>query len=474
MVKSSIKTILFLCFLITFINSQTGIQYDHATGHGESKQDNAPQKKSFVVNFDTSKSLPFYLKVTVTPKEGEQTPVLCFSNRDQNCQSNRQAISKRTDGKPGFLFVKKDQISGSDDKLYIQVSCVAAGCSYTLSIDGDQSAVIDINQAYAYLVTSANREMIFEVNGTVEEGAFLNIGFEGSSSATLSVDNVEASQYSFDSGKIMNFPVENKEGAARLAKFTLKNAVVGEYITLSVSVVTDSVAEDNYLYPNGPTVMGSLEKTEGYFVEECFPVSAFTSEKYKSINKYYLTGTIHSKYALFWLADENGMYMEETEQEIHDGKLSYFIQTNGKMRSVCFEFSYEDAIKTENVAYSISITEPSTLVDVYDFYPPQTIGEFYRRMLPKGKIAVFQGAKIESSAKRYSYNLYNRKGAAELYVTTCNNYPECKYDENSLPALDRVKNTNRMSVWDTTIEKSGAYDGLDARKRRNPNSKNNC
>ena len=464
MVKSSIKTILFLCFLITFINSQTGIQYDHATGHGESKQDNAPQKKSFVVNFDTSKSLPFYLKVTVTPKEGEQTPVLCFSNRDQNCQSNRQAISKRTDGKPGFLFVKKDQISGSDDKLYIQVSCVAAGCSYTLSIDGDQSAVIDINQAYAYLVTSANREMIFEVNGTVEEGAFLNIGFEGSSSATLSVDNVEASQYSFDSGKIMNFPVENKEGAARLAKFTLKNAVVGEYITLSVSVVTNSVAEDNFLYPNGPTVMGSLEKTEGYFVEECFPVSAFTSEKYKSINKYYLTGTIHSKYALFWLADENGMYMEETEQEIHDGKLSYFIQTNGKMRSVCFEFSYEDAIKTENVAYSISITEPSTLVDVYDFYPPQTIGEFYRRMLPKGKIAVFHGAKIESSAKRYSYNLYNRKGAAELYVTTCNNYPECKYDENSLPALDRVKNTNRMSVWDTTIEKSGAYDGLDARK----------
>ena len=225
MVKSSIKTILFLCFLITFINSQTGIQYDHATGHGESKQDNAPQKKSFVVNFDTSKSLPFYLKVTVTPKEGEQTPVLCFSNRDQNCQSNRQAISKRTDGKPGFLFVKKDQISNTDDKLYIQVSCVAAGCSYTLSLDGDQSAVIDINQAYAYLVTSANREMIFEVNGTVEEGAFLNIGFEGSSSATLSVDNVEASQYSFDSGKIMNFPVENKEGAARLAKFTLKNAI---------------------------------------------------------------------------------------------------------------------------------------------------------------------------------------------------------------------------------------------------------
>ena len=464
MVKSTIKTIVFLCFLITFINSQTSIQYDHATGHAESIQNNAPQKRSFVVNFDTTKSLPFYLKVTVTPKEGEETPVLCFSNRDQNCQTNRQAISKRTDGKPGFLFVKKDQISNTDDKLYIQVSCVSNGCSYTLSFDGDQSAVIDINQVYSYLVTNANREMIFEVSGTSEEGAFLNIGFEGSSAAILSIDNVESTQYSFDNGKIINFPIEAKETTARLAKFTLKNAVVGEYITLSVHVVTDSVAEDNFLYPNGPTVMGSLEKTDGYFIEECFPVSAFTSEKYKSINKYYLTGTIHSKYALFWLADENGSYMEETEQEIYDGKLSYFIQTNGKMRSVCFEFSYEDAIKTENVAYSISIREYSTLQDVYDFYPPQTIGQFYRRMLPKGKVAVFQGARIESSAKRYSYNLYNRKGVAELYVTTCNSYPECKYEEKDLTYLDKVKNTNRMSAWDTTIDKSGAYDALDAKK----------
>ena len=74
-------------------------------------------------------------------------------------------------------------------------------------------------------------------------------------------------------------------------------------------------------------------------------------------------------------------------------KLSYFIQTNRKAGSVCFEFSYEEAIKTENVEYSISILEPTTLEDVYNFYPQETIGEFYRRKLPKVKIAVFQSTK---------------------------------------------------------------------------------
>jgi len=464
MVKSTLKTILFLCFLITFINSQVAVEYNHGDNHGESQQSNASQQKSFVLNFDPNKSVPYYIKVTVTPKEDEPTPVLCFSNKDQYCLGNRQAISKRTDGKPGFLFVKKEQITGTDEKLYILVTCVNSGCSYTLSFDGDQAAVIDSNQVYSYLVSSANREMTFEVKGTAEEGSFLNVGFEGSSSATLNIDGAEANEYDFGNGKIVNIALDTQENASILGKFSIRNAVVGEYITLSVHVVTDSIAEDNFLYPNGPAVMGSLERTDGYFVEECFPVSAFTSEEYKSINKYYLTGTIYSKYALFWLADENGMYMEETEQEIHDGKLSYFIQTNGKARSVCFEFSYEDAIKTQNVAYSIQIMEPTTLEDVYNFYPPQIIGEFYRRMLPKGKIAVFQGAKIESSAKRYSYNLYNRKGIAEMYITTCNNYPDCRYEVDTLASLDKVKNTNKMSVWDTTVEKSGAYEALDSKK----------
>ena len=68
---------------------------------------------------------------------------------------------------------------------------------------------------------------------------------------------------------------------------------------------------------------------------------------------------------------------------------------------------------------SISILEPSKLESLYDFYPPQAIGEIYRRMIPKGNIAVYHGAKIGTNDKRLSFNMYSRKGVLEMYVTEC-------------------------------------------------------
>ena len=467
-IKAIFKISLFLCCLINFINGQTPVKwmiYDHSQNFVEEEFKNTAQQRTFALQFDESKSKPFYAKATVTPLNGDPTPVLCFSNKDQNCLSDRQALVRRTDGKPIVLYAKREQIQNQDQEFYVQVTCPNTGCSYKVRFDGEQSATIDPNTVYSYLVTNHNREMIFEVYGTAEEGSFLTIGLEGSSTATISVDGLEKYPYAFDNGKILTYPLDNgqsPENASLMSKFTIKNANIGELLTLSVHVVTNSIAEENFLYPNGPVVMGTLDKTEGYYTEECFPITLFTSDKYKNINKYYLTGTIHSKYALFWMADENGMWMEETETEINDGHLSYFVQTNGKVRSICFEFSYEESVHMDNVAYSISILEPTTLEDTYNFYLPQTNGQFYRRMLQKGGMAVFHPGIIQNSDKKYTYNLYNRKGVAEMYIGKCPRYPECKFTLEQLPELINPKRTNKMTVYDTTVEKSGTMEALDA------------
>ena len=467
MINSRIKTIftlsLFLCCLISFTNAEVErIEYDN-TGTVEKTYTNVPQKKNFYLDFN-GRNPPFFVIVTLTPEKDKETPILCFSNKDQNCLNDRQAIAKKTDGSPVVLYAKKEQFDGNDKKLYVSVTCPESTCSYTLKFEGDQSARMDPNSVYSYLVTNDNREMIFEVYGTAEEGSFLTIGVEGSSTVTFSVDGVEKYPYIFDNGKVLTFPIDSGENISSMAKFTVKGANIGEFLTVSVHVVTDSIAVDNFLYPNGPTVIGMLDKSDGYYIEECFPVTAFTSEKYKSINKYYLTGKIHSKYALFWLADENGMPMEETEQEISDGQLSYFIQTNGKTRSVCFEFSYEDAIKTEQVAYSLSILEPTSLDSVYKFNFPQSLGQFYRKMIPKGTVAVFHSTKIESSAKRFNFNLYNRKGVAEMYVDKCTSYPDCNYEPKELSGYIKPKRTNKNTIWEASIENTGTYETLDSSK----------
>ena len=329
----SISSILFIfCFLFSFVDSQTRVSFDHTQNFAIIKQTETFKKKSFILDFDPNKSIPFYIKVTVTPEKGESTPVLCFSTSDVNCLVDRQAIIKRTNGKPAFLFVKREQISDSNTKLFILVTCPEDICSYTLTFEGDQSAVIDINSVYSYLVSKYNKEMVFEVYGTVKNRSFLNIGVEGSSTVALIIDNVEKDVYNFGNGRIITFPIIETKNYSKIVKFVIKNALPGEYLTLSVHAYADSFAEDNFLYPNGPTVMGYLEKNNDYFAKECFPISAFESENFKNINKYYLTGTIYSKYALIWLADENGMNIKETEKEILDGQLSYLIETNGQKK----------------------------------------------------------------------------------------------------------------------------------------------
>ena len=457
MAKKIALLILFLS-LIAFITAETSwIDYDYSTNTAVYKHDKKARIKTIAPEF--SSSYPYYVKVEVAPEEGTPTPLICFSPTDANCKSDRQAFAKNTQGKPAFFFVKRDQFQATGKELYINVECQDSDCGYVLTVTGTQVAEIEPNTVLSYYVTDDTREMRFEVKGEVEEGSFLTIGFEGSSKASLEVNDVPSEWVKdLGNGKIVTFSLA-VENSSVLSSFSIRNAVKGDYIHLNVHVVYGDSAVDNLLYPNGPAVMGLLDKKEGFFREECFPVSLFVSDKFRLINKFYLTGTIYSKYGLFWLADENNMYMEETEQEIYDGQLSHLIETNGKKRSVCFEFSYDPVVSMEYIVYSISILEPTKLEKFYNYYPPQTLGQIYRRMIPKGEYAVYHAGSIASGDKRYNYNVYTRKGVADLYVEKCTSWPNCDYDKK-IDSLKKVKRIGKQAIWEQTVDKAGTSDPI--------------
>ena len=139
--------------------------------------------------------------------------------------------------------------------------------------------------------------------------------------------------------------------------------------------------------------------------------------------------------------------MESEEKEITDGLLAHLIENNGEKRSVCFEFSYESTVSMGYVAYSISVLETTKLESIYNYFPPQTVGTVYRRIIPKGWYGVFSSGKLDSSDKRVTYNMYNRKGVADMYITRCSTYPKCVYDTKSLDSLNRPKRINKMTIW---------------------------
>ena len=456
------RGLLFLC-LISFIYADVSyVDYNFNEGSAEYKHTSGAITQTVELEFSNPNQIPYYIKVTITPDDGIPTPLLCFAPDDATCTSGRHSLIKKSDGLSSMMYIKKEEFDTGE--LYIFVTCEEVGCHYTLKFEGGQSAEIDPNSVFSYQVNSYNKEMKFQALGTVEEGSYLTIGVEGSSSVQINLENQEDSdfqQYYLETGRIVTFPIVSDSNKV-LATFTIKGANVGEYLTLNIHVVYQNAAKDNLLYPNGPVIMGLLSGVEGFFREECFPISALAGEKYSNINKYYLTGKIYSKYGLFWLADENNMYMEETEQEIYDGQLSHLIQTNGKKRYVCFEFSYDSAVQMDYVAYSISILEPTKLENIYNFYPPQTIGQNYRRLIPKGGYAVYTSSKVSQNDKRLKFSMYNRKGVAEMYTTRCYSYPRCLYDVNRLSSLISVKAVNKMSLWETAIDKD--YEALDSMK----------
>ena len=470
--------ILFFC-LISLVKSQEDdwMYYDYSTDSVEKTYNGNDKSHTFTVEFGEGK-VPYYLKVEVNSTDNNPAPLLCFSNKDKTC-FDKQLLMKNPNGKSVFMWVKREQFEKEDEELYINVQCAEEGCKYIVKVTGEQSAVFEPNFVYSYLVSSANREMRFDII-SAQTSVFMTVTLEGSTKATVSVENEYADQIEHKTGKAMTFWIpgedeeeeeeeEEEEGeptnnnkrlrATNMATINVKNAEVGEYITISVHLVDDNdyerlgVGPKDFLIPNGPEVYGYLAKDE--INEECFPLD-LSDARFKSMSKLYITGRVHTKYAWFFLEDENRNFLEETDIEVLNGQLSYVMKNNGKLNYVCMELPIEDSIKTTHMSFALSITEPSSLKQLYDYYPPQLAGQIYRRIIPKGSIAFFSGTKNDQSAKKYDYNLYEIKGHSKLYIAECREYPDCHYESDVLDNLIEPKNTNQMTIWTTTEDKSSA------------------
>ena len=364
--KSSIKSSILILFFLSFI-SPLWVEYDYSRQYGEYSAENAGKRTSYSLNLETGKIVAYYMRVTVIPRDEFETPVLCFSSTDNNCRDGIEAIGRSTNKQSAVLYLKNEQFFPEGHELNILVTCVEDRCGYLLKFEGLQSAEIDTSTSYSYLVSNANKEMRFEVYGEIPGKSFLTIGIEGSKTSQITVDGIDINPYQIDNGKIVTIPFEDENNTTkRICTFYVKTASDGDYITLNTHLVYENKAPDNLLYPNGPVVMGLLDKKLD-LKAECFPISSLLSEKYKTINKYYLMAKIHSKYALFWLGNEKDEYMDITDTEISDGYLTFLIENEGQKRSVCFEFSYRQSVDMDYVAYSLFIIEPVRLESVYNF-----------------------------------------------------------------------------------------------------------
>ena len=457
MAKISIINLSILFLIISFIKSDIKwITYDFTKDYTESKITEGEQSQNYGVEFVDEKQIPFYIKVQVTSDDNNPAPLLCFSSSDQQCLT-REHLVKNPNDKMVFFWVKRDQFTGINQEFFIKVDCENSGCSYTIRIEGAQTAIFKPNFVYSYLVTRYNKEMVFEVEGT-ETNVYMTVALEGSEKAILNID--EASfihRYKNVCGTSF-YIGNNRINTSKLATISIRNAEVDEYITLSVHLINNinehsGDAENGLILPNGPEITSILEDYK--INKECFPID-LSNEKYSRMGKLYVTGRIHTKYTWVYLEDERRKLVEDSDLEILNGHISFTLKNNGKLNYICFELSDKAVFIQSMIIFSFSVTEPNSLSDFYNYYPPQLTGEIYRRMIPKNKIVFFSGTKNSNSAQKYDYSLYQIRGSTKMYISYCRNYPNCHNSKEELKNLVEPKNINQMSIWTTEDDTSSA------------------
>ena len=457
---------LFLLINIFALALSKEIKYDSGTKKANDSVDKAPALENFyTLKIEDGNDIPKYIKVTLTPKGEQKTPTLCYSSNDQNCKTNRVVLASRVDKKSVIACVKGNEIQSNSKSLYTTVTCKEAECGFDILFEGQDRCQVDASDGtiYSYEVTGANNVMDFEAVGISGgyEIFFMNIGIEGSDSATITVNGVQPKLVKYDGAQMVTYQIENAEdfNVTSLANFTISGMKVGEFVRIAVYLSKNGAGPDNLLYPGGPYVLGVVYRNNIIYPELCLPVSAFISDEFSSYTQFYLTGKIYSKYALFWVGDAEKQYQQETDTEIKDGLIAFAVEPKGSLRHICFEFSFEDFVIEKDVLFSVKIV-PIAGKNTPDFYfsnPPMILGQTYRNMLTKGKTVFYHGAQIDKDKGRYSFNLFNRKGVAQMYMADCTTFPNCNFnmtkDIEDPKKLQMVRNTGKISIYDQIIDK---------------------
>ena len=456
---------LFLLINIFALALSKEIKYDSGTKKANDSVDKASALENlYTLKIEDGNDIPKYIKVTLTPKGEQKTPTLCYSSKDQNCKTNRVVLASRVDKKSVIACVKGNEIQSNSKSLYTTVTCKEAGCGFDILFEGQDRCQVDASDGtiYSYEVTGANNVMDFEAVGISGgyEIFFMNIGIEGSDSATITVNGVQPKLVKYDGAQMVTYQIENAEdfNVTSLANFTISGMKVGEFVRIAVYLSKNGAGPDNLLYPGGPYVLGVVYRNNIIYPELCLPVSAFISDEFSSYTQFYLTGKIYSKYALFWVGDAEKQYQQETDTEIKDGLIAFAVEPKGSLRHICFEFSFEDFVIEKDVLFSVKIV-PIAGKNTPDFYfsnPPMILGQTYRNMLTKGKTVFYHGAQIDKDKGRYSFNLFNRKGVAQMYMADCTTFPNCNFnmtkDIEDPKKLQMVRNTGKISIYDQIID----------------------
>jgi len=209
---NSMLKFLCLCLILnafTLILSKEVI-YNSSTRSGEESVSETISDMIFTLKFPYQDDKPAYIKVILTPNDGQITPNLCYSPSDSNCEKNRVIHATRADKSPVIACMRKTEYSG-DKNINVKVSCRTEKYGYRIRFEGNDRCRLDADKGsvYSYVATSENRHMEFEVFGKSKLETYMHIGLEGSTQAKIRIigDHPNSKSVTYDGAQFNSYQV---------------------------------------------------------------------------------------------------------------------------------------------------------------------------------------------------------------------------------------------------------------------------
>ena len=165
--NSHIKIYIFLFLsLLTFIKSQDQwLHFIRGKGFTDGTKDHSPVT-SYAVDFcidekcEESYNGPLYLKIEITSEEGKQSPLVCYSSTQSDCDE-REILLKSLNGNKVYFWVKREQFQEQGTEPYFVVTCPGeANCKYSI-VGSDMITIMQLLEQISFtLIVSLRKTRI--------------------------------------------------------------------------------------------------------------------------------------------------------------------------------------------------------------------------------------------------------------------------------------------------------------------------
>ena len=437
---------LLITFSWSFVNKN--LSYDEFKGNTFYEKN--VEGISYSISYKIGNIMNNYIKIKIQAAEENEFLYAYYSPISRN-RSDAYLLNSGKD--EIYLYINKAFTKQeANGFIYLTIACFTQSCDFSLTSTEEKTIDLERNSQYKYFtVDKKNLVNIFTVNATEKDFESDYISFYASGNKNIQMNikyvnknnqEIEINSASFDNGKYAIFEEKDNNIEKYIIEVTAPaNSLItfGNNINRYKEKELSNTATKYKINTN--EIYGVLNRESNI---QCFDFNIGSqTNSYLSIidfNKNLELKSVGKNNNGIKIPIENGNTLFIINEKYKDDYFCLYRKNN--------ESNYDSP-------FALQVTYDITNNYYKNIFSPQINGIFYERHLEKGQLAFYTGLSTIDFKKELRYYLKKNSGYPEMYFAKCNNYPNCKFDNNSLQS-EAIKPEEINDMFSYSIYKTEA------------------